>query len=100
MERIQGPHDKIFKRVMTDRKNAISLLENILPEAVRKLLVLEEIYYEKESFVPPHLSNYYSDLLTSVPVKDGGYFRQDIFLVRAQEFRWSQYSHSDAPLYG
>lgn len=57
MERIQGPHDKIFKRVMTDRENAISLLGNILPEAVRKHLILEEIFYEKESFVPTHLSN-------------------------------------------
>jgi predicted transposase/invertase (TIGR01784 family) len=86
MERIQGPHDKIFKRVMTDRENAISLLGNILPEAVRKHLVLEEIFYEKESFVPTHLSNYYSDLLTSVPVKGGDISARIYFLFEHKSF--------------
>ncbi|WP_144311570.1 Rpn family recombination-promoting nuclease/putative transposase [Desulfonatronospira thiodismutans] len=32
MHVIHGPHDKIFKRVMADRENAISLLKNILPD--------------------------------------------------------------------
>lgn len=54
MERIQGPHDRIFKRAMADRENAISPLVVILSEAVRKHLVLEEIFYEKEGFVSEH----------------------------------------------
>jgi predicted transposase/invertase (TIGR01784 family) len=67
---IRQPHDKIFKRVMTDRDNAISLLKNILPADITKMLSLEDIKYEKDSFIPPHLKDYFSDLLTSVPVKD------------------------------
>jgi predicted transposase/invertase (TIGR01784 family) len=86
MEKIQGPHDKIFKRVMTDRENAVSLLVNILPEAVRKHLVLEEIFYEKDTFVPAHLGNYYSDLLTSVPIKGGGITARIYFLFEHKSF--------------
>ncbi|HDR14306.1 MAG TPA: hypothetical protein ENN79_02235 [Desulfobacteraceae bacterium] len=69
MTGIQGPHDKIFKRVMTDRENAVSFLGNILAESIRKHLVLENIFYAKDSFIPPHLRDYYPDLLASVPVK-------------------------------
>ena len=86
MEKIQGPHDKIFKRVMSDRENVTSLLGNILPEAVRKHLVLEEIFYEKDSFVPGHLSEYYADLLTSVPVRGGGISAKIYFLFEHKSF--------------
>ncbi len=86
MTGIQGPHDKIFKRVMTDRENAVSLLGNILPESIRKHLVLENIFYEKDSFIPPHLRDYYSDLLTSVPVKGGKVSARIYFLFEHKSF--------------
>ncbi len=66
---IRQPHDKIFKRIIADRDNAISLLKNILPANIREKLAIEEIRYEKDTFLPPHLKEYLSDLLTSVPVK-------------------------------
>jgi len=77
MNGIQAAHDKVFKRVMT---------ENILPEAVRKHLVLEEIFYEKDTFIHPHLSSYYSDLLTSVPIKGGGITARIYFLFEHKSF--------------
>ncbi|MFN2269170.1 MAG: Rpn family recombination-promoting nuclease/putative transposase, partial [Desulfonatronovibrio sp.] len=36
---------------------------------IREKLILEEIRYEKDTFLPSHLKEYFSDLLTSVPVK-------------------------------
>ncbi len=65
---VHNPHDKIFKNVITDRENAVSLLRNILPESIKKHLSLEEIGYEKDTFIPNHLREYFSELLTSVPV--------------------------------
>ncbi|MGM0531724.1 MAG: Rpn family recombination-promoting nuclease/putative transposase [Thermodesulfobacteriota bacterium] len=65
MAKIHNPHDKIFKNVISDRDNAVSLLRNILPEPVQKHLALEEMQYEKDSYVPKHLQKYFSELLTS-----------------------------------
>ena len=69
---VNNPHDKIFKHMISDRENAVSLLENILPGSIQKHLSLEEIYYEKDTFISKELQEKYSDLLTSVPVKGGG----------------------------
>jgi len=65
---VHNPHDKIFKKVATDRENAVSLLQNILPESIQKHLSLREIGYEKDTFIPNHLQEYFSELLLSVPV--------------------------------
>jgi hypothetical protein len=42
----------------------------MLPPQVQEHLDLESIRYEKDTFIPKHLKEYYSDLLTSVPIKD------------------------------
>ena len=65
---VHNPHDKIFKKIATDRENAVSLLRNILPESIQKHLSLKEISYEKDTFIPRHLQEYFSELLISVPV--------------------------------
>ena len=69
---VNNPHDKIFKHIISNRENAVSLLENILPGSIQKHLSLEEIYYEKDTFISKELQEKYSDLLTSVPVIGGG----------------------------
>ncbi len=43
MEIIRSPHDKFFGRVLSVKKNAVSLLRNILPESLQKHLVIEDI---------------------------------------------------------
>jgi len=63
-------HDNIVKYFLSDRENAISVIRAMLPPQVQELLELESIRYEKDSFIPKHLKEYYSDLLTSVPIKD------------------------------
>lgn len=88
---IQQPHDKIFKRVMTDRDNAISMLKNILPAGIKKMLILEDIRYEKDSFIPPHLKDYFSDLLTSVPVKGQKYKVKIYFLFEHKSYYVKNY---------
>ncbi len=83
---IRQPHDKIFKRVMTDPENAVSMLKNILPAGIQKMLVLEDIRYEKDSFIPAHLKDYFSDLLTSVPVKGQKYKVKVYFLFEHKSY--------------
>jgi predicted transposase/invertase (TIGR01784 family) len=63
-------HDNIIKHFLSDHKNAISVLRAMLPPQVQEHLELESIRYEKDTFIPKHLKEYYSDLLTSVPIKD------------------------------
>ena len=70
MEIVQNPHDKMFKRVFRVRENAVSLLSNILPAEIREKLDLEGICFENDSYVPPDFTEYFSDLLTSIPVAD------------------------------
>ena len=60
----------MFKQVFRVRENAVSLLRNILPAEIREKLDLEGICFENDSFVPPDFTEYFSDLLTSVPVVD------------------------------
>jgi len=52
MEIIRSPHDKLFGRVLSVKKNAVSLLRNILPESLQKHLMIEDIFFEKDSFIP------------------------------------------------
>ena len=58
----------MFKQVFRVRENAVSLLRNILPAAVQKELDLESLYFENDSFVSRDFAEFYSDLLTTVPV--------------------------------
>jgi predicted transposase/invertase (TIGR01784 family) len=89
MEIIHSPHDKIFGRVLSVKKNAVSLLRNILPELLQKHLVIEEICFEKDSFIPNNLKNYYSDLLASVPVVGQDYEARVYFLFEHKSTNFS-----------
>ena len=68
MELKNQPHDKIIRYFLDDPQNAINVIRNTLPEKLHKHLDIESISYEKDTFLPKHLSQFYSDLLTSVPV--------------------------------
>jgi predicted transposase/invertase (TIGR01784 family) len=68
MELKNKPHDKILRYFLSDPQNAINVIRNALPEKLHNQLDIESISYEKDTFLPKHLSDFYSDLLTSVPV--------------------------------
>ncbi len=67
MEIKHNPHDKVFRRVFSEKKNAVSLLRNILPEDIQKHLIFDEMTLEKESFVSKDMRDYQSDLLVKIP---------------------------------
>ena len=51
-------------------RDAKANYRNILPAEIREKLDLEGICFENDSYVPPDFTEYFSDLLTSVPVVD------------------------------
>jgi len=68
---IKNPHDKVFRETYSDLDNARSLLSNYMPERVLKLMDLSTLEICKDSFIEKELSDYYSDMLYRVTLKDG-----------------------------
>lgn len=66
MSKINNVHDKFFKQTMTDKKAAISLLENYLPTKILDLLDLQNIVLEKDSMIEEELKDVFSDLIYKV----------------------------------
>lgn len=81
MEKTPKIHDNTIKYFLSDRKNAISVIRALLPEKIQEHLDLEKIRYEKDTFIPKHLREYFSDLLTSVPTKCGTSESKVLFLL-------------------
>ncbi len=67
----ENPHDKFFKTVFSQKEVAVDFLRHYLPSEVRDLLVPESLEYVKESFVDPHLREFFSDLVFTVSLKTG-----------------------------
>ena len=93
MSKIKQAHDKIFKNVFSDRKNALNLLGNFLPANILNRLDLEQMVYEKDTFVQKHLKGYYSDLLVTIPLVDSDESVKVYFL-----FEHKSFSDPDLPL--
>jgi len=93
MEIVHNPHDKMFKQVFKIRENAVSLLRNILPPEIQKDLDLEALYFENDSYVSQDFADYYSDLLTSVPVAGSEQETKIYFL-----FEHKSTNYPDTPL--
>ena len=51
MDIIKNVHDKCFKEIMGDVQTAKSFLENYLPVDIVKLIDLEKLKPEKDSFI-------------------------------------------------
>ena len=64
-------HDNTIRYFLSDRQNAISILKSMLPKEIQEQLDLDKIRYEKDSFLPKSLQEYYSDLIVSTPTKCG-----------------------------
>jgi len=66
---ITNPHDKLFKEVYSNKNNAVSFLENYLPNNILNLTDLDSLTLCKDSFIGKNLKEYYSDLLYKVNFK-------------------------------
>lgn len=65
-----NPHGRFFREVASDPQNAVGILENFLPDDIRRLVDMASIRASKDSFVDPELRAYYSDLLYGVALAE------------------------------
>ncbi len=66
LEKIKNPHDKIFKETMSDIETAKDFFRNYLPEELLKLIDLDNISVDKDSFIEKELGEYFSDILYKI----------------------------------
>ncbi len=81
MEKTPKIHDNTIKFFLSDKKNVTSIIRAMLPKKIQEHLDIDKIRYEKGSFIPKHLKEYFSDLLTSVPTKCGTSETKVLFLL-------------------
>lgn len=60
---INNPHDKFFKQLMSDKKNARDFLEIALPQEVVKILDLQKLENDSKSYVNKKYREYFTDLV-------------------------------------
>ena len=67
------PHDKFFKWLMNNRKNARDFLQHYLPENIVHLVDLDDIVILKDSFIDPGYKESFSDIIyeTKISGKTG-----------------------------
>lgn len=61
--KIQNPHDKMFKETFSNIEVTKSFINNYLPENIIKIINLETLELEKDSFIDEKLNETFSDLL-------------------------------------
>jgi predicted transposase/invertase (TIGR01784 family) len=65
-KKIINPHDKLVRETLSVLENALSVLQNFMPEKVLGLMDLSTLEICKDSFVEKELADYYSDMLYRV----------------------------------
>ena len=70
-EKITNPHDKFFKEVLSNRENAKDFFTHYLPKEIAKLIDLNALEVQKDSFVEEDLKEFFSDMLYKINL--GGY---------------------------
>jgi len=74
MDKITNPHDKLFREIWSNRKEALSFLENYLPPDILKLINPGSLEISKDTFIEEELRDFYADLLYRVKFdNDPGY---------------------------
>ena len=63
MSLINRPHDKFFKETMSDAETARDFLMHYLPEGLVRLIDLDHLSLQKDSFIEKELQETFSDLL-------------------------------------
>ncbi len=62
----KGIHDEVFKKSLSELKQAQNFIKSYLPHKILKLLSLKTIKFEKDTFIDEDDSKYFADLLFSV----------------------------------
>ena len=68
---IQNPHDKMFRKSMSDHRVARDVFEQGLSAEVRALIDFKSLHIEKDTFVDEQYRYELSDLVYRVKLKDG-----------------------------
>ena len=70
-EKINNIHDKFVRESFSDVKRAASFIEHFLPSQLVSSIDLSTLILIKESYISKELSEYFSDLVFEVKLKDG-----------------------------
>ena len=73
MNELTRSHDRFFKKLLSDPARAREYLQAFLPAQVLRLLVLDTLRPEEDSFVSDRLKEAFSDLVFSVRTLAGQY---------------------------
>ncbi len=71
MDKTVNPHDKLFRKVWSDKAIAADFLQNYLPAKVRTQIDLNKLKIAKDTFIEKELKEFYSDLLYTVDFQTG-----------------------------
>lgn len=72
MADMTNPHDKFFKGVFSQLEIVRDFLKHYLSDNILKILDLDRIEIQKDSFIDSEFQEHFSDLLFVVPRKDEG----------------------------
>lgn len=76
---VKNPHDRFFKKIMGEKEQAVSFIENYLPEAIVKEMKLDSLDLLKDTFVSEDLKEFYSDLIYKVELKGNDAYIYTLF---------------------
>ena len=65
-----NPHDKFFKEILSDIKNAKSFFKEYLPLDIIKTLDFNTLSIQKDSFIEKDLKEFFADILYTVSIED------------------------------
>jgi predicted transposase/invertase (TIGR01784 family) len=71
MEKINNPHDKFVKDLLSDKEMAVSFLESYLPAHVLEIIDLATLEFTTTNFITPEFQEYFSDIIFKVKSKKG-----------------------------
>jgi predicted transposase/invertase (TIGR01784 family) len=70
MKKINNPHDKFFREVLSERENAIDFVKGVFPKNLKDLIDFDTFEYESTSYVNGTLKEYFSDVVYNCKLKD------------------------------
>jgi len=72
MEQVTNPHDRFFKATLSREEVARDFVRHYLPQRILDCLDVDSLTVSKDTFVDKELREYFSDLLYSLDVQEGG----------------------------
>ncbi len=85
VEKIGSPHDKLVKDFLSEKETAKSFFMEYLPAEITKDLDFDSLRISKDTFVDKKLSEYLSDILYQINLKDTPAFIYLLFEHKSRE---------------